>query len=353
MQIIRLLQIRAKNAEAVRPAENRGERRDERKKWLSFDRKYERKETAMTEGTKERGHGPEPERTEEERLPRGGEERTEAGRSPFPHVGDLLALLGIFLVANVIGGFVAALVGAVPFDHLGSMTPDETGRLLAIGGVVTYLLAFGGMLVYRRARGARGRFVRFSLRGLDPGLLLWGLVFLLAAGVVLEPLLGLLPPAPTAQTYGTGVWTVLAVVFFAPFFEELICRGLVLESLRSRYGVLAAWLGSSLFFGVIHLQPQLAVNAFFVGLILAYIYLRADSVWPVMLLHAVNNAIAYVALALGADSVMLSELIVDRTLYLTVYGISAVICIVSGVMVARSLRRSGTSVPTGKEDSGV
>ena len=115
----------------------------------------------------------------------------------------------------------------------------------------------------------------------------------------------------------------------------------VLESLRTRYGVVAAWLLSSLFFGVIHLQPQLVVNAFFVGLILAYIYIRTDSLWPAMILHAVNNGVAYLMMTLGCGSFLLSDLVPDRTVYTILYVVSAAVCAASGVMVWRTLRELG------------
>ncbi len=255
-------------------------------------------------------------------------------RRRFPHAGDLLALLGIFFLAQCIGLFVGRLF--IPqADGAGAGDP---GRMTALSSLVCYVLSLWGMLFYRRMRGARGPFARFSLRGLDPSLLLRGLLLLLAAGVVLEPLLSLLPPSPMGSL-GNGGWILVSVVLFAPFFEELICRGVVLESLRARYGVAAAWLGSSLFFGVMHIDPQLSVNAFFMGLIFAYIYMRAGSIWPVMILHAVNNAIAYLALVLGADSVMLSELIPDPKLYWAVYAVAAVICVVSAVGIARTVGR--------------
>ncbi len=249
-------------------------------------------------------------------------------------------MLGIFLLAQVIGSIAAILAGAVPFSRLDSMTPAEMGRMLAVAGSITYVLTFFGIIGYRRARGGGGRIARFSAKGLNPVLLLWGLVFLLAAGVVLDPLLNLLP-APSMQNYGAGLWSIFALVILAPVFEELICRGLVLESLRARYGVVTAWLVSSLFFGVLHLQPQLVVNAFFVGLILAYIYIRTDSLWPTMILHAVNNAAAYVMITAGCGSFLLTDLIPDRTVFTIVYAVAVAVCIASGVMVWRTLRETG------------
>lgn len=266
-----------------------------------------------------------------------GETQPSIRRTSFPNAGDLLAMLGIFLLAQVIGGFVALAVGGVPLSRIGDMTPDEMGKMLAISAVVAYVLTFFGILGYRRARGGRGRVARFSAKGLNPVLLLWGLLFVLAVGVVLEPLLGLLPP-PSMQSYGTGFWTILAVVIFAPVFEELICRGLVLESLRSRYSVVVAWFLSALFFGVIHLQPQLVVNAFFMGLIFAYIYLRTDSLWSTMILHAINNGVAYIIMMMGYESFLLSDMIGNRTVYIAVYAVSAAVSLASGVMVWRSLR---------------
>lgn len=113
--------------------------------------------------------------------------------------------------------------------------------------------------------------------GSIPALLLWGFVLICAAGVVLEPLLAQLPDL--SLNVGRGLWTLLMLVLFAPVLEELICRGLVLGTLRARYGVTLAWLVSALFFGVMHLQPVQVINAFVVGLILGYVYISTDSLW--------------------------------------------------------------------------
>ncbi len=164
--------------------------------------------------------------------------------------------------------------------------------------------------------------------------------------MVLEPLLVLLPPAPV-EGIGAGSWSMLALVVLAPLFEELICRGLVLESLRARYGVFVAWFGSSLFFGVMHIQPQLAVNAFFVGLVLAFLYLRTDSLWVAVLLHAFNNAIAYLLLRVSGGTVFVSELTGGGAVYYAAYAVSAVVCAVSARGVWRTLVRHTRAAKNG------
>ena len=162
-------------------------------------------------------------------------------------------------------------------------------------------------------------------------------VLICAAGVVLEPLLAQLPDL--SLNVGRGLWTLLMLVLFAPVLEELICRGLVLGTLRARYGVTLAWLVSALFFGVMHLQPVQVINAFVVGLILGYVYISTDSLWSVMILHAMNNAVAYLMMITGHANTLLIDLIHNRVVYVAVYVVAVALLIVSGRMMLLALRR--------------
>ena len=189
----------------------------------------------------------------------------------------------------------------------------------------------------------RGRWARFSLRGLNPTLLLWCFILIFAVGIVLEPLLQVMPELQLQV--GRGFWTLLSLVVFAPIFEELLCRGVVLGSLCDRYGVTAAWLVSALFFGLLHVQPVQVINATAVGLILGYVYLATESMWSVMILHALNNAAAYLLMILvvtpesGHQSALLINLINSPGLYWCIYAVAVGLCAVSGWMMLRTLRR--------------
>lgn len=257
----------------------------------------------------------------------------------FPTIGDLFAMLGVVLGAQVVIGLLGMLFlqFAVPGSDFKAMAPEALGRFNAVVYVVSMAAALGGLLYYRRARGGRGRWARFSTRGLNPALLLWGFVLICAAGVVLEPLLAQLPDL--SLNVGRGFWTLLMLVLFAPVLEELICRGLVLGTLRARYGVTLAWLVSALFFGVMHLQPVQVINAFVVGLILGYVYISTDSLWSVMILHAMNNAVAYLMMITGHANTLLIDLIHNRVVYVAVYVVAVALLIVSGRMMLLALRR--------------
>ena len=78
--------------------------------------------------------------------------------------------------------------------------------------------------------------------------------------------------------------------------EETLFRGLIQGSINERDGAAKAILLSALLFGVFHMIPQQAINAFLVGIILGYIYFRTKSLLTVIILHALNNGISYLML---------------------------------------------------------
>jgi uncharacterized protein len=88
----------------------------------------------------------------------------------------------------------------------------------------------------------------------------------------------------------------ILVIAFAPISEEVFFRGFVFGGLRGRVGFWPAAIASGVFFGLIHLLggsweviPPLA--AF--GVLLAWLYEKTGSIWPSVLMHALQNAIAF------------------------------------------------------------
>lgn len=266
----------------------------------------------------------------------------------FPSVGDVLAMLGIALGAQIIVSVLLMLVLLVAGQgtDMANLAPQVLGRMQAITYLISMSAALAGVLYYRRVRGGRGTWVRFSLRGFNPALLLWAFVLIFAVGVVLEPLLRLLPAID--MNVGRGGWTILMLVVMAPIFEELLCRGVVLGSLRARYGVTVAWIVSSLFFGVLHVQPAQVVSASVIGLILGFVYLSTESLWSVMILHALNNAVAYLMLMAGYENALLIEMINSRTLYVLIYIVALALSAISGYMMVRTLRKMKSAEESGK-----
>ncbi len=81
----------------------------------------------------------------------------------------------------------------------------------------------------------------------------------------------------------------ISLCVIAPIFEEIIYRGIMLEQLNKRCGAVKAVLISSLFFGIIHFNVHQAVNGFFIGIVMGFIYIKTDSLLITMFLHFINN----------------------------------------------------------------
>jgi CAAX protease family protein len=80
-------------------------------------------------------------------------------------------------------------------------------------------------------------------------------------------------------------------VIAAPIGEELVFRGYLMNLWRARWGVVPAVLVSSLAFGLFHWER--AVFAAPMGVIFAMVYLKYNSLWPAIWLHASYNLLAF------------------------------------------------------------
>ncbi len=89
------------------------------------------------------------------------------------------------------------------------------------------------------------------------------------------------------------------VICVAPVAEEFFFRGFFYRALRSRYSVLVAALIDGLVFGIIHYPGDGAEGLLIVpplaalGLMFCLVLERTGSLYPVIALHALNNALAY------------------------------------------------------------
>lgn len=254
----------------------------------------------------------------------------------FPSWVDLFATVGVFALSSIVGSLVAFVV--MKARGAESLTPDLTLLYYLI-----QMLPPIGYVAWLRHKAGRPCGVRLGVRKVNLPMLLWGVVVLLASSVVLEPLLMLFPKEEyqnVTDMVGLGGWAILSVVVCAPVLEEILFRGLIFESCRERFGSGAAVLVSALLFGLVHGVPVQIINAFVVGLIFGYVYLRTGSLLSVILLHVVNNGIAYISLAFFGDAAdtTLRDLIGPDWLYWTVYGLSTVVFVYAMVRLVLTLR---------------
>ena len=74
-----------------------------------------------------------------------------------------------------------------------------------------------------------------------------------------------------------------------PVAEELFFRGFVYNWMRKGLSQWPAMVLSALVFGGFHLVPVQVILAFVLGLGLAWIYEKSESLWPPIILHLSNN----------------------------------------------------------------
>ncbi len=106
----------------------------------------------------------------------------------------------------------------------------------------------------------------------------------------------LLPIVQSLTTALPAAWLAVLLVVIVPIGEEVFFRGIVYGGLRTRWGAGAAAVVSAAFFAVAHFQLVHGLPIFVLGLLLAYLYERTRSLVAAVVTHALNNAVALVAI---------------------------------------------------------
>lgn len=117
------------------------------------------------------------------------------------------------------------------------------------------------------------------------------LVGLGVSGLV-DRVFGITPINPLEQVFeNSSVWArLLFAGILAPLVEEFLFRRTLVDRMRP-YGEKLAVILSALLFGLFHGNLSQFFYAFFVGLVLGYLYLRSNRLRYTILLHAIANTL--------------------------------------------------------------
>jgi membrane protease YdiL (CAAX protease family) len=202
-------------------------------------------------------------------------------------------LLGLAVLAVVAYGTALYLLDLVTLAPVGRGL--VVAALSGVAGILGFLAAWGLRIRAFAAFGVRRTTPRWLLIGVGGGLLAF------AATRVIGLVIGALGVRPEdVQTEFTDAGSggigslVLSMLFLAvltPLGEELTYRGVVASALL-RYGALVGVVGSALVFAVMHGPNVIFFASLVVGLITGELRRRSGSVWPGVVTHGVNNALA-------------------------------------------------------------
>ena len=211
------------------------------------------------------------------------------------------------------------------------MIEDLSSRHLGLIQIIATLAALPWLLFIRGKKLFTHDFVVVNQKA-NPLSLLKILVLMLGVAcasslvsMVLEPLLeqlGLSLTDALSETFEMLFTDPLGVVYamlLGPIFEEIIFRGAILNRL-SRHGHNFAIVTSALLFGAYHMFLIQGFNAFFLGVILAYVASRYSLKWS-MVLHIVYNSIVIGVSFLGEvgiDADIVSWVLMGLCLVITI-----------------------------------
>ena len=213
---------------------------------------------------------------------------------------------GIVFSGTIVGMVLISLVFSITLGLISSLSDTPVGELQETDAYkyfsyLLYQIVYVGIIVafaaiYKsrpRDFGYRKVKVRYLFIALA---LAFGLLFSLnwVNGWFVE-LLSLLgytaPESALPSAAGAGFFGVLLVVAVLPALcEETIFRGIILDGVKD-IGTVAACLLGGLLFSVFHQSPTQTIYQFICGAAFTLLAIRADSIWPAILIHFVNNAV--------------------------------------------------------------
>jgi uncharacterized protein len=162
-------------------------------------------------------------------------------------------------------------------------------------GLIAFAVAYAIRIRRPAAFGLTGISGRWVLIALGMGLVALVLTRLVSfLFLVLGGDMGADPQGDYRAAAGGGplalVLQLLFIAVLTPLGEEFAFRGVLTNALQ-RYGAVVSVVVSTIVFALVHGINLALVPAVVVGVIAAVLFLRTQSVWPGVIVHAVNNGV--------------------------------------------------------------
>jgi membrane protease YdiL (CAAX protease family) len=166
--------------------------------------------------------------------------------------------------------------------------------------------------------------------------------------IIIDPITVLIPVPDwfdelMSKMVSKDIYSFMTIVLFAPFFEELIFRGIILDGFLKVYSPRKSIICSSLLFALIHLNPWQAIDAFLIGLFIGWVYYKTQSIIPCILIHFTNNVIAFLIFMFSAsDASSISDLIANKVIFISLIASLSVLFYFGIRFLNRQLNKSYT-----------
>ncbi len=206
------------------------------------------------------------------------------------------------MFAGAFAYILSFIIGPPIVSTLTNDAPVASGlALAALSGIMGLLAFFAAFVIRIRSWSAfnfRAVPIRWIFFAVGFGLLAFILVRIVA--VIVVSITGSLSGDPQgdyhAAAAGGPLALTLQLLFIAvltPIGEEFAFRGVIATALE-RYGAWVSVIGSTVIFALAHGINLALIPAIVVGAINGLLLVRTKSVWPGVIVHAVNNGMATV-----------------------------------------------------------
>jgi membrane protease YdiL (CAAX protease family) len=227
------------------------------------------------------------------------------------------ALIAVVVIIVAVLPELDFTAGEQVFEDIFMLTEEAAtsylGLMTAVSVIIGSMLCTGLVLLIIRARGRAGITEYLGLRriGIRAALIALGaIVVYLAITVTASILLDRPEEEITLELYQTSVWPVLlwiGVVVIGPAFEEVLFRGFLFSGFcQSKVGPIGAIVITSIVFAALHVQYDIYSmgQILVLGIVLGVVRLKTRSLWAPLLMHAANNMVAMIVVALTASGVI-------------------------------------------------
>lgn len=123
---------------------------------------------------------------------------------------------------------------------------------------------------------------------------------------------------------------LFGVLLIAPFFEEIVFRGVLFKTILPKMGFIKSSLIVSIIFGVLHFEPVAIPFLIASSVLYCWVYMRTGNLILTMILHLINNALTAALLYgnISLDSIPQSSPI-NKHIYLIIAIGLFVFCLMS------------------------
>ncbi|MFC2067613.1 lysostaphin resistance A-like protein [Chloroflexota bacterium] len=228
-----------------------------------------------------------------------------------------IAIIVVFLLTMLLVSVVVIVINIFPQSNLNpsqilDIVSESIGLLVSLGTITTAIVGVGLIIAVISIRREISIIEYLALKPVSTKAILVSLAIVVVLIIAYEAASMFLDipinPQVMVDIYNTSVWPALfwiAVVIFAPIFEETFFRGFLFKGfIYSKLGISGTIILTAFAWTLLHLQYGIfgVLYIFIAGIFLGVMRYKTGSLWVPLIMHSFINMIAVFEIALNVNS---------------------------------------------------